>query len=128
MLKFLFNDISLKPTTVVNLKDLVTEVSKLKNITLPKLYKGKLKRLQGIGKFSTFFFLFEEKTKCSAATETDFVSVDVPPAKMKLPVLFVEIILNQNFENYFEQSDGKMLKDSFIFPKPRFEDHRMTCH
>ena len=135
MLKILNNNISLKPTTVINLKDLLSEVSKLKNIAMPK---GKLKRLQSIGKFSIFFFLFEEKTKCSVATETNFVNVDVPSAKIKLPVLFVKRnvawafftlnpSLKDNLENYFEQSNGKTLKDSFIFPKPHYEDHRMSC-
>ena len=41
-------------------------------------FQGKIKRLYiwSVGRFSIFVFTFGEKTKCSAATEADFVDVD----------------------------------------------------
>ena len=135
MLKILFNGVNLNPTTAVNLEDLHTEVSRLMNLNLPK---GKLKHLQRIGRFSIFLFLFENKTRCSAATETDFANVDFPHAQMSLPALAVNRnvawsfftlneTLNDDLGKYFEQSNGKTLKDCFCFPKPDYEDQRMTC-
>ena len=95
--------------------------------------KEKLKRLQEIEKFSIFLFLFEEKTRCSVVTETDFANVDFPPTPMNLPALIVRrnvacsfFTLNENLDDdlgkYFKQSDGKTLKDSFCFLKPCYED------
>lgn len=54
---------------------------------------------------------------------------------MKLPELFVQrnvawsffSLKHDNFKNYFEDSNGKMLKNSFTFPKPCHEDERMKC-
>ena len=66
-------------------------------------------------------------------TETDFANVDFPPTQMNLQALIVRknmawsfFTLNENLNDdlgkYFKQSDGKMLEDSFCFPKQHSED------
>lgn len=137
MLHITSNDLPLTPTMGVDLDEL-KQVFQLKDIPLP--LQGTLKRLKGIGKYSIFIFVFSRMTQCSAAAEADFVDVDFPLVvkEMNLPVMGVTrnvgwsfFTLNDNLNDdltkYFEDTTGRVLKENFCFPKPRYEEQRMAC-
>ena len=89
MLNITSQDFPLTPTMAVDLYELQQQVFELEDLK-STCVNGKLKRLDSIGKYSIFIFIFNEMTPCSAATEADFVDVNFPTVEMKLPEMAVK--------------------------------------
>jgi len=131
MLRIVHNNIPLNHTAV-NTQYLLEELSDVLS------FSGQIEHLGTVGRFSIYVFVFDNVTKCSEASHSDFGGVKFlsdnmtfPDMSLKRNVAWSFFSLNDNkkddLQNYFIDLENLMLKKDFCYPQPDKENDQMSC-